>query len=171
MQTRSFTQGSAAHKASVLTDSEYDSGLTSNNDILSSHLHEAVKAYAAKISSRRALEGIDKIKWQQAIGTEVQDSMVKTGTLFEEKPHGIKGTDYTLIRSTMQLKIKLNDDGTIEKYKARLCARGDMLAGSIEETYSPTISALAYATALQIAIIDGKFTYTVDSQLNLCISN
>jgi hypothetical protein len=163
MQTRSSTQGSAAQKASVLTDSEYDTGITSNNDCLSSHLHEAVKAYAAKISSRRALEGIDKIKWQQAIETEVKDNMFKTGTLFEEKPHGIKGTDYTLIHSTMQLKIKLNDDGTIEKYKARLCARGDMLAGSIEETYSPTISALAYATAHQIAIIDGMFTCTVDT--------
>jgi hypothetical protein len=35
----------------------------------------------------------------------------------------------------MQLKLKLKDDGTIDKYKARLCARGDMLAGSVEETY------------------------------------
>jgi hypothetical protein len=52
---------------------------------------------------------------------------------------------------------------TVDKYKARLCARGDMLNGIILETYSPTISALARATAHQLAIIDNMHTCIVDT--------
>ena len=86
------------------------------------------------------------------------------GTLVEETPSGIRGTDYHIIHSTMQLKIKLKDDGSVHKYKARLCARGDMLSGKTpdEETYSPTIGALSFAAVHQIAILDKMFTCSVD---------
>jgi hypothetical protein len=85
-----------------------------------------------------------------------------SGILEEELPQGARNTDYKVIHSTMQLKIKLKDDGSVDRYKARLCARGDMLSGMIAETYSPTVSALAHSVAHQLAIIDGMHTCSVD---------
>jgi hypothetical protein len=158
MQTRSSIRNTLITSASTSTNQGRNDGISGSSDDVPSFLHEAVQAYAAKITSRRALEGVDHIKWQEAIQTEVIDNMFRKGTLVEEVPKGVRSKDFTLIYSTMQLKLKLKDDGTIDKYKARLCARGDMLAGSVEETYSPSISALAYATTHQIAIIDGMFT-------------
>jgi hypothetical protein len=66
--------------------------------------------------SRRAPEGVDHIKWQEAIQTEVNDNMFRKGPLVKEVPKGVKRKDFTLIYSTMQLNLKLKDDGTIDKY-------------------------------------------------------
>ena len=84
-------------------------------------------------------------------------------TLVPESPQGRYGIDYIIIHSTMQLKLKLLDDGTVDKYKARCCARGDMLQGTIQETYSPTVSALAYALVHQISIIDAMKMISIDT--------
>jgi hypothetical protein len=63
----------------------------------------------------------------------------------------------------MQLKMKTLQSGELDKFKARLCACGNELYGNVSETYSPTISALAYATVHQIAIIDQMKMCTVDT--------
>ena len=134
---------------------------TVSDDDVMSHLHYAAHAYAAKITTKRALSSSDRDKWIEALKAEIDQLFA--GTLLEESPVGVRGVDYVLIHSTMQLKIKLKSDMTIEKYKARLCARGDMLSGIILETYSPTISSLARATAHQLAILDGMHTCIVDT--------
>jgi hypothetical protein len=128
-----------------------------------SNVHHAVQAYAAKVTSKRALSGTDQELWLAAIRAEIIDNLFGGGTLVAEQPTGRYGIDYKVIMSTLQLKIKLRDDMTIEKYKARLCARGDMLRGLIDETYSPTISAMAHAVAHQLAIIDNMHTCSVDT--------
>ena len=135
------------------TNSKY----TDNTDYLE------VRALAAKLTSKSALKGLDNDKWIIAIKAET-DMIFNGGTLVEEQPTGVRGIDYHLIHSTMQLKIKLNDDGTINKYKARLCARGDMLANKLspEETFSPTIGALSFATVHQISVLDNMHTCSVD---------
>jgi hypothetical protein len=69
---------------------------------------------------------------------------------------------YDLIHSTMTLKYKLHQDGSLDKIKARLCACGNELRGSGVETYSPTIGALSYVVAHQISIIDRMHRCTVD---------
>ena len=131
-------------------------------DDIISHLSEAVYAYAAKVTTKRALGSADREQWLAAIRAEIEQLF--RHTLVEEAlPSGIRKKDYILIHSTMQLKIKLKADMTIDKYKARLCARGDMLSGLIEETYSPTIGSLARATAHQLAILDNMHTCVVDT--------
>ena len=131
-------------------------------DDIISHLSEAVYAYAAKVSTKRALGSADREKWLEAIRVEI-DQLFRPTLVEEALPPGVRGKDYILIHSTMQLKIKLKADMTIDKYKARLCARGDMLSGMIEETYSPTIGSLARATAHQLAILDNMHTCVVDT--------
>ena len=50
----------------------------------------------------------------------------------------------------------------LDKFKGRLCACGNELAGDVSETYSPTIGALTYATVHQLAIIDRMESCVVD---------
>jgi hypothetical protein len=76
--------------------------------------------------------------------------------------HGEMPPSYDLIHSTMALKYKLKQDGSLDKIKARLCACGNELRGSGVETYSPTIGALSYVVAHQISIIDRMHRCTVD---------
>jgi hypothetical protein len=100
---------------------------------------------------RQALQGPSADKWTEAIKTEVEQLL--KGTL---KPVSNLQSPYKFVHTTTQLKAKKNSiDGKISKYKCRICARGDMLAGTLEpwETYSPTINALTFATILQLAII------------------
>jgi hypothetical protein len=135
--------------------------MADEQDILS-HLNYAAHAYITKITTRRALGSTDRDLWLEAIEKELRQ-LFDGGTLVAETPTGIRNVDYKLIYSTLQLKIKLKSDMSIDKYKARLCARGDMLSGQIKETYSPTIGSLAHSVAHQIAILDGMHTCSVDT--------
>jgi hypothetical protein len=64
----------------------------------------------------------------------------------------------------MQLKVKLNEQGEVDKRKARLCGCGNEIAEDTEvDTYSPTISALAYSLVHQISIIDNMHACTIDT--------
>lgn len=74
--------------------------------------------------------------------------------------------NYTMIYTTTQLKLKRKaTDGSPEKYKARTCARGDMIEGMLmqHETYSPTVSPITFATIFQLAIIDNMERACVDT--------
>ena len=138
------------------TDHSYTESFDSLGDQMTT-LH----AFAAKISTKQALQSIVKDQWQQAIKIEMDQLFLNT--LVPELPQGRYGIDYVIIHSTMQLKLKLNDDGSVNKYKARCCARGDMLQGTVQETYSPTVSALAYTLVHQIAIIDQMKMISIDT--------
>jgi hypothetical protein len=54
----------------------------------------------------------------------------------------------------MQLKPQYFQSKILDKLKARLCACGNELFGTVAETLATTISALAYATVHQIAVLD-----------------
>lgn len=116
-------------------------------------------ACAAKLSTRRALKGADAHYWREAIIAEME-SLLRETLVPEEID---KSVPYQLIRSTMQLKLKRKDDGSIDKFKARCCARGDLLAGLIADTYSPTVGALTFSLVHQLAVLDVLQTCTIDT--------
>lgn len=121
----------------------------------------SLSAMSAKLTVKKALGGGDAMKWIAAINKEIR-FLIDGGTLVMEDTKKAGG-HYDLIHSTMQLKIKMNDDGSVNKYKARCCARGDELEGKISETYSPTIAALTFAVVHQLSIIDEMNTCTIDT--------
>ena len=123
--------------------------------------HSSLSALTAKLTVKKALEGEDSMKWAEAIRKEI-NMLLDGGTLVAEETSS-SGGRYDLIHSTMQLKIKMNDDGSVNKFKARCCARGDELEGKISETYSPTISALTFALVHQLSVIDEMYTCTIDT--------
>ena len=110
MHLRTRTLGALA--ATVATPS--DASIREHPTDIHSHYSAAVRAYAAKITSKRALRDPDREQWLDAIRKEVIDNLFGGGTLVEEVPTGTYGIDYTVIHSTMQLKIKLRDDMTIK---------------------------------------------------------
>jgi hypothetical protein len=119
------------------------------------------ESYSTKVTVGKALKSQHVQQWTEAIRLEI-DMLLKGGTLVPVNPEMIiQGS--TIIHSTMQLKMKTLQSGELDKFKARLCAYGNELYGNVSETYSPTISALAYATVLQIAIIDQMKMCTVDT--------
>jgi hypothetical protein len=108
-----------------------------------------------------ALKRDDAELWIEAIRKEIL--MLMDRKTLQPVSHVEVPRDAKIIYSTMQLKLKRLANNAIDKYKARCCARGDQLAGEIELTYSPTISALAYAVVHQIAIIDDMKLCTIDT--------
>jgi len=107
-------------------------------------------------SVKKALQSENREEWIQAIRKEVGDLMKKTFKKIDTTK--LDPNSYIRIKTTMQLKRKRNSTtGEIDKYKARECARGDLL--KFDErmkdiaTYSPTVSALTFSLILQVATI------------------
>jgi hypothetical protein len=119
----------------------------------------AIHASSVKVTVGKALKSDFKTEWIKAIVAEITQ-LIAGKTLVKVDKSITKG--HKVIHSTMQLKAKMHQNNILDKYKARLCACGDELFGLIQETFAPTISALAYATVHQIAVIDRMHKCTVD---------
>uniref|UniRef100_A0A6V7IJ77 Retrovirus-related Pol polyprotein from transposon TNT 1-94 n=1 Tax=Bracon brevicornis TaxID=1563983 RepID=A0A6V7IJ77_9HYME len=101
----------------------------------------------AEIPVHEALKGADRDEWLQAMATEMQ-SIIKNETwIIVDRPKNEK-----TISSRIILRNKYNADGSIEKRKARIVARGFSQRPGIDfdETFAPVarISSIRMATAL-----------------------
>jgi hypothetical protein len=63
----------------------------------------------------------------------------------------------------MQLKYKMTTAHIINKFKARLCACGNKLAGLMRDTFNPTVSSLTHSVLHQMAVYDEMETLKVDT--------
>ena len=131
--------------------------LAQNDNAYLTFFHET---FANKVTVGKALNSEDSDQWIKAMRAELE-------LLLEHTLEPVSAASMPQIRkvihSTMQLKLKMLQNGKVDKYKARLCACGNELWSNTAETYSPTIGALAYATVHQIAIIDRMKMCTVDT--------
>src|SRR5258705_8186489 len=98
------------------------------------------------------MSSLDSDKWQEAIIAEHQ-SIVDAGTweVHERKdlPSGRKA-----INSQWVFKVKLNADGSIERYKARLVIKGYSQLASIdyEETFAPVTKYNSLCVVIALAV-------------------
>ena len=102
-------------------------------------------------------------QWRKAIIAEI--TLLFDGGTFEPiSPEEISLLPkYKRIYTTMQLKRKIrSQDGLTDKFKARCCARGDLLKGLIKDTYSPTINSLTFSVVHQLAIMRDMQRKTID---------
>ncbi|KAE8226259.1 hypothetical protein CF319_g1123 [Tilletia indica] len=120
---------------------------------------------------REAMERPDKEQWLEAMHKEVK-SHITRGTWRVVKAYG----KANLISSKWVLRLKKNADGSIQKYKARLVARGFTQVEGVDfdETFAPTsrlqnmrlLCAMAAALGLDIHQIDYETAY-----LNAALKN
>ena len=102
-------------------------------------------------------------KWRKAIIAEIK-LLFDGGTFEPISPDELSLLpQYKRIYTTMQLKRKIrSQDGFTDKFKARCCARGDLLKGLIKDTYSPTINSLTLSVVHQLAIMRDMQRKTFD---------
>ena len=87
-------------------------------------------------SVREALQSIHGDKWQEAMDSEM--GSLKENGVFElvDRPKGKK-----VVKSKWVLRVKTNEKGEIEKYKARVVAKGFSQVEGVDydQTFSPTV--------------------------------
>ena len=87
-------------------------------------------------SVEEALNSTQKGKWEEAMKGEM-DSLRENGVFdFVDKPRGKK-----VVKSKWVLRVKTNEIGEIEKYKARVAAKGYSQVEGVDydQTFSPTV--------------------------------
>lgn len=69
-----------------------------------------------------------------------------------------------IIKNKWVFKVKRDQDGRVEKYKARLVARGDQqrLGVNYEEVYAPVARLETIRTLLAVSVIEGMHVHHMD---------
>ena len=87
-------------------------------------------------SVQEALQGPHREKWQQAMNSEMES--LRENGVYElvDRPKGKK-----VVKSKWVLRVKTNEKGEIEKYKARVVAKGYSQVEGVDydQTFSPTV--------------------------------
>jgi len=109
-----------------------------------------------------ALDGPNRTKWIEAINSELMSleghkmwSVVEEGKIPKDAP---------AISSRMVLQEKIEEDGKVARYKARLVAHAfrQREGNAYSEIYSPTISFAAIRTVLSRAAMENKEIIQLD---------
>uniref|UniRef100_A0AAV1UEL5 Reverse transcriptase Ty1/copia-type domain-containing protein n=1 Tax=Peronospora matthiolae TaxID=2874970 RepID=A0AAV1UEL5_9STRA len=103
-----------------------------------------------------AVDGPDQVHWRKGICTELDSMKLRGAFRATNLPDGQHTIDNKLV-----FKIKWKTDGSIEKYKACLVAKGFKQKYGIEytETFSPVVK---YVTLRMVVAITKYFDWTLD---------
>ena len=108
------------------------------------------------ISVEEAMQMADSEKWKEAIKDELE-SLDKHDTWeLVYVPDRQK-----ILSSRFVFKRKMNKDGTVERYKARLVVKGFM-QGLVDNTYAPVVDFTTVRVALSVAIQRGYTVHQMD---------
>ena len=102
-------------------------------------LTNVAKPYLEPATYMQALSGPDAAFWKEAMVSEV-DSLLANGVWRYEEPPWNSSAPVDLVDCRVVLKRKLNPDGSIDKYKVRITARGcfQTFGVSYEDIFAPT---------------------------------
>jgi histone deacetylase 1/2 len=106
-------------------------------------------------------EALDDANWRRAMTTEY-DTLIRNNTWHPVPRTGIKN----IIDSKWVFKIKKKADGTIDRHKARVVAKGFKQRYGIdyEDTFSPVVKAATIRIVLSIAVSRGWCLRQLDVQ-------
>lgn len=103
-----------------------------------------------------ALSGGESTEWKAAVISELK-SLQKHGTWRIVS----RSEDIKAIPTKFVFNRKLNEDGSVSRYKARLVVKG-YFQGTVEDTYSPVVDFNAVRTALAVAVQRGMHLHQID---------
>ena len=110
------------------------------------------------LSFHEAMNDVDNVeKWMSAANDEIQ-SLQKNGTWIEVP---ISGAKTRILPGTWVFRRKRTPDGTISKYKARYCVRGD-LQETVQETFAPVVAWSTVRLFLVLSLTLEWKTCTID---------
>ena len=109
------------------------------------------------LSYEQAVKDKDKSKWIEAAQAEI-DGLTSNGTWVEVPTSEAKTR---IVPGTWVFKRKRSPDGTIKKYKARYCVRGDLVEGEFD-TFAPVVSWSTIRIVLIISVVLGWELVCVD---------
>ena len=105
------------------------------------------------LSFDEAMYDVDVVEWRKASLTEITD-LEKKETWVEVNIYDVPKGE-TILPGTWVFRRKRTPDGTIKKYKARYCVRGDLQIG-VFETFAPVV---AFSTVRLFLILSLKFNW------------
>jgi len=101
----------------------------------------------------------ERLKWLEAMQIEIE-ALIKLGTWVEVPMSEAKGK---IIPLTWTLRRKRAPDGSLKKYKGRICVRGDLEEKKpTSETYAPVTSQSSVRLFLTLSLILGWSTCSID---------
>ena len=120
--------------------------------------HKASVSDPDTLSFHEAMNDVDNVeKWMSAANDEIQ-SLQKNGTWIEVP---ISGAKTRILPGTWVFRRKRTPDGTISKYKARYCVRGD-LQETVQETFAPVVAWSTVRLFLVLSLTLEWKTCTID---------
>jgi hypothetical protein len=112
-------------------------------------------------SYKKAVSGDNSAEWKEAIKAEYKSLLDHDTFSIVNRPKDTK-----VIRSHHVFKIKMDDQGQISKFKARLVARGDtqVEGENFFEVFSPTLRSESIRRLVAYAVQSGGQIHHLDVQ-------
>ena len=134
---------------------------------VATRVYKAASTDPDTLSFDQALQDKSNLgEWIKAANKEIQD-LAKRGIWIEVDQSDAKTR---ILPGTWVFRRKRRPDGTIKKYKARYCVRGDLQEGSFE-TFAPVVSWPAVRFMLIHSFISGWVTCSIDFEQAFIQSN
>jgi hypothetical protein len=116
-------------------------------------------------SYKEAISGLDKEHWKAAIAKELRS--VKEAGTYLLVSRGSLPEDTLVIGHTWVFRVKNNEDGTVAKYKARICIDGSRQRPGLDfdQTFAPVAQATTIRLVLALAASRGMHLRQYDIEV------
>jgi hypothetical protein len=157
--SKSYTHLAACESVNINSGYVYHFGLIAESMAPSMIFKAKTNADPDLLSFEQAMNETDHVsKWREAAQREIE-SLERMHTWTEVLMD--TANNHKILPGTWVFKRKRTPDGTIKKYKARYCVRGDLQPGDFE-TFAPVVSFSTVRLFLVLSLMFNWETCTVD---------
>jgi hypothetical protein len=130
-------------------------------------------AFAAKVQSEDfpsyheilRMDGMERKKWLESMDVEMSDLVARKAFEFVPRDEATKANKQ-VIKSMWAFRRKRRPDGSVSRYKARLCVRGDLQRESsnftTNETFAPVVEWSTVRMLFSLGVLDDWKTASID---------
>lgn len=115
-----------------------------------------------------AMRHPDREKWIESATKEINE--LESHGVWEEVPLSSVPKDTKIVPCTWVFRIKRAPDGTVKKYKGRICLRGDLME-SVGDVFAPVVAYPTIRCFLHLSLLLGWETCSIDFSNAFCQSD